>query len=106
MPRTKTALVVGDSSVARLLIRSLLPDRHHIKEAVNGEKGLACYHEKQPNLLFLDLLMPNIGDEKIFSGIKKFGPNPRVVATSNIQSAVSIDHKRGCPGHYTETIFP
>ena len=89
MSESKTALVVDDSTVARLIIKGLLPAYYRIVEATDGEEGLTRYREARPDILFLDLLLPGMDGVTLLTRIQEFDPNPQViVVTSNVQRSV------------------
>jgi CheY-like chemotaxis protein len=52
---------VDDQSDNReLLVRMLMPLRLEIREATNGQQGIACCQEWHPDLILLDLYMPTL----------------------------------------------
>ena len=58
-----TALIVDDEPLARERLRTLLaaePDLEVIGECVNGRDALAAVKRQRPNLLFLDIQMPEL----------------------------------------------
>jgi signal transduction histidine kinase/anti-sigma regulatory factor (Ser/Thr protein kinase) len=57
---TKRILVIDDEEIARYILRSLLPDGYEVTEAAGGYEGLRLAQELQPDLIFLDLAMPDL----------------------------------------------
>jgi CheY-like chemotaxis protein len=53
-------LIVDDEEVSRYLLRMLLPDGVEVREARDGSEGLRIAREWTPDLIFLDLMMPDI----------------------------------------------
>ncbi|OQW31505.1 MAG: histidine kinase [Nitrospira sp. SG-bin1] len=52
-------LIVDDDAAIRTLLRTILEaDGHHIREAENGQIGLALYREAPTDLVITDILMP------------------------------------------------
>ncbi len=52
-------LIVDDEASIRTLLRKILEeDGHQIREATNGETGLALYRETPADLVITDILMP------------------------------------------------
>lgn len=89
MPQTKTALIVDDSTIARLIIRRALPAHYQVVEATDGEEALTRYQEARPDIVFLDLLLPKLDGTTVLSRIKESDPHPQVVVvTANVQQSV------------------
>jgi signal transduction histidine kinase len=57
---TKRILMIDDEEIARYLLRSLLPDGYEVTEAAGGGDGLRLAQELRPDLIFLDLVMPDL----------------------------------------------
>src|SRR5476651_1196967 len=58
-----TALIVDDEPLARERLRTLLatePDLEIIGECVNGREAVAAVKKQRPDLLFLDIQMPEV----------------------------------------------
>lgn len=52
-------LIVNDDAPIRAVLRDILEeDGHQIREAANGQVGLALYRERHPDLVITDMLMP------------------------------------------------
>lgn len=67
----KNILVIEDDDFFRDLLRKKIsPKEFNIIEAVDGEKGLEAVREKKPDLILLDLLLPNIDGFEVLSKIK------------------------------------
>ena len=61
MIRPKTAVVIDDERLARVELKTLLqqiPEVKLVGEAANADQGLALIHSQQPDLIFLDINMP------------------------------------------------
>ncbi|MBF0244689.1 MAG: response regulator [Planctomycetes bacterium] len=57
----KTVLIVEDDPNQRLLIREELEDRgYSVREAGNGKEGLASFREQKPDLVIMDIRMPEM----------------------------------------------
>jgi CheY-like chemotaxis protein len=56
-----TVLVADDNSTLRLLMSLALDeDGHHVETAVDGLEALEAIHRHTPDLIVLDLQMPNL----------------------------------------------
>lgn len=69
---TKKILIIEDDDFFRELIRKkLLSSKDfEIIEAVDGEKGVEEMKEKKPDLVLLDLLLPNVDGFEVLSRAK------------------------------------
>jgi CheY-like chemotaxis protein len=58
----KTILVADDQQLIRLIVRSMLgPNvKYQVREAVNGAEALALAREHHPDLVLLDVEMPEM----------------------------------------------
>jgi two-component system LytT family response regulator len=86
-----TVLIVDDEPLAREGLRMLLADDPEIaavQEAKNGREAVQCVHEGRPDLVFLDVQMPEMDG---FSVVGEIGPEqmPAVVfVTAHDQYAI------------------
>ena len=56
----KKILIVEDVDLNRDLLVQLLEDRYQLIEAVNGEQGLVLASREQPDLILLDISLPEM----------------------------------------------
>jgi CheY-like chemotaxis protein len=69
-------LVVDDEVLVRRSLARVCGGRgHEVKEAEDGEQGLATWTEWQPDLVFLDVLMPKLSGIEV---LKRVGKSERV----------------------------
>ena len=67
----KNILIIEDDDFFRELIRKkLLSENINVLEAVDGESGIKLVSEKKPDLIILDLLLPNMDGFEVLSKIK------------------------------------
>jgi len=67
-------LLVDDEPLARALLREMLqsdPQAKIVGESVNGHEALAAIREHSPDLLFLDVQMPELGGFEVLSALGK-----------------------------------
>jgi two-component system, chemotaxis family, chemotaxis protein CheY len=86
-------LLIDDSRFVRVTvkkyIKSIVGDEWTFFEADCGEKGITLFKERKPNLVFLDLLMPDMNGEDVLKEIKKQDESCYVVIlSSNFQKPV------------------
>jgi len=75
----KKILIIEDDKFLRELIsRKLSDEEFEIDEAVDGEEGLKKIKERKPDLILLDLILPNIDGFEVLSKMKE---DPQIAAT-------------------------
>ncbi|MHB9023589.1 MAG: response regulator [Armatimonadota bacterium] len=72
-------LVVDDERGVRESIRMLLKDRYQVTLAVNGADALAKLSDVQPDVVLLDLRMPDMSGIEVLQNIKAKDPNIEVI---------------------------
>jgi two-component system, chemotaxis family, chemotaxis protein CheY len=82
----KTVLIADDSMFMRNLIKNLLSnyDYHIIAEAGDGSDAVTLYQEKKPDIVILDLVMPNMNGLEALKHIVEFDPQAKVVICSSM----------------------
>ncbi|MBN2734954.1 MAG: response regulator [Methanomicrobiaceae archaeon] len=80
-------LVTDDSFFQRKIITSVLAEEgHDLMEATNGREALLIAERKNPDLILLDLLMPDMdGFQFLEAAREKKISAPVIVLTSDIQ---------------------
>ena len=80
-------LVVDDSTIirnhiARLLVDPRLPEINIVGLASDGEKALEAAREHRPDLITMDLTMPNMDGEACIEVLAKILPEARILVVS------------------------
>lgn len=80
----KRVLVVDDAAFMRMVIKKMLENNGFevVAEAENGEVGIAKYKEFQPDIVTMDITMPNMSGIDALKAICSFDPNAKVVIVS------------------------
>lgn len=91
MPAPKKILVVEDESDYRVLLREFLGKAgYDVFDAPNGERGLALFRDEGPDLILLDVMLPDMTGfdfcEKVRGG--KVRPKTPILFCT-VRSAVS-----------------
>lgn len=79
----KSILIVDDEPVMRYLVKRILEEgEYEITEAEGGNDCLAKLKEKRPDLILLDVMMPDLSGFEVLEEIKKMeNPVPVVMLT-------------------------
>ena len=76
-------LTIDDERIIRESIRSFLSDYdYEVFEAENGRVGLEVFEEKKPDLVLVDLRMPEVDGLEVLSTVKRESPNTPVIVVS------------------------
>ena len=81
-PRTPTIVLIDDSAEVRELIRTqfqLSGDLDVVADGENGVEAISLAHEHKPDLLLLDMSMPQMDGLDALTGISAVSPSTRVV---------------------------
>jgi two-component system chemotaxis response regulator CheY len=74
-------LIVDDSAISRKKLRAILEAGNHeiVGEASDGAEALEKYQELSPDLVTMDITMPNIDGIAALINIKQYDSSARVV---------------------------
>ncbi len=76
LPSIRTALIVDDEMTNRLILRSLLKKQgYHTMEAENGQQAIDMYLADKPNIIFMDVMMPEMDGYEATRFIKNHAGN-------------------------------
>ena len=79
MRNTQKILIVDDEAPFRSALRRLLEKKYLVIEAETGAKGLNCAYREEPDLVLLDVALPDASGLEILSQFKELRPSPTVV---------------------------
>lgn len=76
-------LVVEDEESYRISLGSLLPrEGHQVVFAVDGNEALARFHDSDPDLILLDLMLPGISGNEVCKIIRQTSNVPIIMLTA------------------------
>ena len=61
MPKKKSVLIIEDDENIANAQKMILSEHYHVSVAFDGESGLSKMQECKPDLIVLDLMLPNRG---------------------------------------------
>jgi two-component system chemotaxis response regulator CheY len=103
-------LIVDDSLIVRNLIErnARHPEIHEIHRAANGAEALALYQQLHPELVTMDLTMPELDGLECLEKVQSFGRPVSVLVISAINShRTAMDAiARGACGFLTKPFTP
>jgi two-component system, chemotaxis family, chemotaxis protein CheY len=79
-------LVVDDSFYMRTMLKNMLSDAGYniVGEAADGETAMRMARETNPDLVTLDLILPDNTGLDVLKGIHKDNPNMKVIIVSAV----------------------
>ena len=83
---SKTVLVVDDTASLRRMVQSyLVQEGFRVLTAADGQEALMVARQEQPDLILLDLMMPNMGGYEFMRSYNKEGQAPIIVLTAKLE---------------------
>jgi two-component system chemotaxis response regulator CheY len=84
-------LVVDDLPLIRMLAKRYLePAGYRVIQATNGVEAVALYQEHHPNVVLMDLVMPELDGLDALKKIKKIDPKARVAMFTSEAEATQV----------------
>lgn len=87
-------LIVDDAAFMRMMIKDILSKNGYeiVGEAADGMQAIEKFKETQPDLVTMDITMPEMDGITALKEIKKLNPNAKVIMCSAMgQQAMVID---------------
>lgn len=75
-------LIVEDHQDIQALLRDVLSPYYAVIQAYDGISALAQFHQEAPDLIILDLMLPNVTGESVLTTIRKTSSVPVLVLTA------------------------
>ncbi|MBQ6994680.1 MAG: response regulator [Lachnospiraceae bacterium] len=90
----KNVLIVDDAAFMRMMIKDILTKNGYniAAEAENGKIAVDKYNEVKPDLVLMDITMPEMDGIQALKGIKSSDPNANIIMCSAMgQQAMVIE---------------
>lgn len=89
----KRILIVDDSFYMRTMLRNMLSDAGYevVGEAPNGQSAFELALEHKPDLITLDVILPDNTGLDVLKGIKREQPDMKVVMVSAVGQEVIVN---------------
>lgn len=88
---SKTILVIDDAESLRMLVRSyLVQEGFRVVTAANGREGLFVARQERPDLIILDLMMPELGGFDFIKAYAREGDAPIIILTARIEESDKV----------------
>jgi DNA-binding response OmpR family regulator len=101
--KNKTILLIEDSQSTRFVYREFL-ERHgcNVLEAENGQKGLQMIDEDLPDIVILDLILPDIHGLEVLKQIrlKEKTKDIPVLVLTNVKDAENMQNTLNLGANY------
>ncbi|UJF34064.1 response regulator [Paenibacillus hexagrammi] len=86
-----TILIVDDATSLRGMIKQMLTSLgFHVLEASNGAEAIESYQTYKPDLITMDLYMPEMNGMDALKKIKEFDPSAKVVMCSSYANSTTM----------------
>jgi len=87
-------LIIDDSRLMRTILKKFLSQNGHIVigNCSDGVDGANFYKELKPDLVFLDITMPNKDGKTCLKEILEIDKNARVIMISSVSEQAQIDY--------------
>jgi two-component system chemotaxis response regulator CheY len=89
----KRIITVDDAPIIRLMIKDVLVECGKydvVAECCNGREAVEKYKELKPDLVTMDIIMPEMDGIQALEEILKFDPNAKVVMVTAIDQRESL----------------
>lgn len=85
-------LVVDDSKFARVFMKRVLSNGNYtnIVEAANAAEAIAAFENEKPDLVFLDISLPDSTDLELLEKMRAMNPEAKIVMCSALGQTLII----------------
>ncbi|OFV66869.1 MAG: chemotaxis protein CheY [Candidatus Syntrophoarchaeum butanivorans] len=81
----KRILIVDDAEAITTMMKEMIDEsRYEVFIESTGERALDAYRELRPDLVTMDIVMPNMNGVEAIKSIREFDPNAKIVVITAI----------------------
>ena len=106
--KQKDILILEDNPDNMITIKAILKGNYNLWEATNGEEGLKFIEIHKPDLILLDMSLPNISGQEIVSILKADDRTKSIPIIAVTAQAMSGDREMiigyGCDAYVSKPI--
>lgn len=83
---SSAVLIVDDAVFMRNILRAIIKDKGYtvVAEAASGIEAMKALHDHNPDIVILDIILPDVNGLDLLDSILKVRPQVRVVICSSI----------------------
>lgn len=89
----KIAIIEDDAAISQMYRLKFESENYNVETAENGKLGLELIDKMKPDIVLLDLMMPEMNGDEMLIKLRKtaFGKNLKVVILTNMGEAEAPD---------------
>lgn len=91
--KKKILLIEDDKFLRKVIVHKLITEGYEVVQAIDGEKGIVAAKEEKPDLILLDLVLPEIDGFEVLAILKKDKEtfNIPVIVLSNLGEKENVE---------------
>jgi len=90
-----TILSIEDSDFERKVIKEMMEESEYdLIQAKNGQGGIDKYKDEEPDLVLLDLRLPDIDGLDVYEELKEYDPSIKVIIVSIVREDDTIEEAK------------
>lgn len=108
MVRVNSLLFIEDDDQIRLALRLVLEDEgYEVREAPDGRSGLAAFHAQEPDLVLLDVRLPDISGFDVCRALRAMSIVPIIMVTAQTDTRDMVAGlEAGADDYVTKPVIP
>ena len=89
----KTILIADDSMFMRRILKDIVPDQYRVIEAGSASQALEQFNKEHPDLVLLDIIMPDEQEAgvEVLKKLMKANPEAKVVMITAVGQQAMVD---------------
>lgn len=91
--KAKIAIIEDDPSIALMYATKLKYEGFEVETAIDGESGIALVLRQRPDLILLDIMMPNMNGAELMNKLSQYpeASKSKVIVLSNIGNPTTAE---------------